>query len=243
MDYIFKGSKVHYEIFGNGDKEVVFLHGWGGSINSFSFISKDLNFSYKALFVDFPPFGDSEEPKETLTIFDYADMVQQIMEREGFKRPLMVGHSFGGRVAIILANKNLADGLILTASAGMKVRHGIKYYYKIYKHKLCKRFGLKSSGGSSDYKMLSQNMKKTFINIVNTNLEKYAINIGVPCVLVWGKKDKDTPFYMAKKLNKLIKESEIIAYKHCGHFCYLEKYAEFVAIINSFSKSNNIQVK
>ena len=238
MDYIYKGSKVHYEIVGNGDKEIVFLHGWGGSIDSFSFICKDLDFSYKALFIDFPPFGDSEEPKGPLTIFDYADITQQIMERECFKRALLVGHSFGGRVAILIASRNLVRGLILAASAGMKVKHGVKYYYKIYKHKLCKRFGLKSNGGSSDYKLLSKNMKKTFVNIVNTNLEKYAININVPCVLVWGKKDKDTPFYMAKKLNKLIKDSEIIAYKHSGHFCYVEKYAEFVAIINSFAKMN-----
>ena len=54
-------------------------------------------------------------------------------------------------------------------------------------------------------------MKKTFLNIVNTNLEKYAININVPTILFWGLNDKETPFYMAKRLKRLVKDCEIIA--------------------------------
>lgn len=237
MELIYKQTKVNYNIIGNGNNQVVFLHGWGGSVDSFSFVCRELNFNYRALFIDFPPFGKSEEPKEEFVINDYAEIVKQIMQKENFNNALLVAHSFGGRVAIILASQKLCRGMVLTASAGMKVRHGIKYYYKVYKHKIFKKMGIKSNGGSNDYKMLSDKMKKTFLNIVNTNLEKYAIHINVPCVLVWGKKDKDTPYYMAKKLKRLIKNSEIIAYKKSGHFCYLENYHEFVAIINHMAKN------
>ena len=75
----------------------------------------------------------------------------------------------------------------------------------VLKHKFCKKFNIKHKSGSKDYLALSSKMKKTFVNIVSTYLEKYAIHICVPTILFWGKKDKETPFYMAKRLNKLIK--------------------------------------
>lgn len=237
MELTYKETKVHYKILGNGDNQVVFLHGWGGNIDSFSFVCKDLDFNYKALLIDFPPFGESAQPKETFTIFDYAQIVKRIMQKEKFNNALLIAHSFGGRVATILGSESFCRGLVLTSSAGMKVKHGLKYYYKVYKHKLLKKMGFNSSGGSNDYKLLPDGMKKTFLNIVNTNLEKYAIHINVPCVLVWGGKDKDTPYYMAKKLKKLIKNSEIVLYKKSGHFCYLENYGQFVAIINHMAKN------
>ena len=239
MYHTYKQTQVYYEIIGNGDIPIVFLHGWGGSTQSFSFICKRLTFNYKALFIDFPPFGKSEEPQCDFTIFDYSEMVSQIMEINGFNNPCIVGHSFGGRVAILLASKNVAKNVILISSAGMKVRHGIKYYLKIYKHKIFKKLHIKNNGGSSDYKALSSNMRKTFVNIVTTNLEKYAINIKVPTILFWGKKDKDTPFYMAKRLKKLIADCEIIAFNKSGHFCYIENCETFVNVINHFAVQDN----
>lgn len=226
------GFNVNYEIIGNGSVPIVFLHGWGGSAESFLFICKYLNFDYKALFVDFPPFGKSDEPNKVLTIYDYANIVEQILIKENFTNCIMVGHSFGGRVALILSSRGLAKKLILTSSAGMKPRRKIKYYFKVFKYKLLKRLKIKARGGSRDYNLLSDMMKKTFINIVNENLENYALKVNIPTIIFWGKKDKETPYYMAKRLKKLIKHSELIAYKDAGHFCYLEKLLQFVAIIN-----------
>lgn len=234
MFYTYKAINIYYEIVGNGTIPIVFLHGWGGSTESFKFLCNRLTFNYKALFIDFPPFGKSEEPLCEFTIFDYAEITKLIIKECGMEKPILVGHSFGGRVALILAGEKEASKVLLTSSAGMKVKHGIPYYFKVYRHKILKKFGIKSNGGSSDYKNLSQNMRKTFVNIVNTYLEKYAINISVPTLLVWGGKDKDTPMYMAKKLKKLIKGSELIVYKNAGHFCYIENARAFSLILNSF---------
>ena len=234
MEYVYKGTKVFYKIIGDGGCQVVFLHGWGGSSDSFSFICPHLDFNYKALFIDFPPFGESGEPIEPFTIFDYSNIVEDIMTQNGFIKPLIVAHSFGGRVAIILGSRGIAGKLVLTASAGLKPRRGLLYHIKVCKYKFLKKIGIKTDAGSSDYRQLSPIMKKTFVNIVSTNLEKYAIHINVPTILFWGKKDKDTPFYMAKRLKKLIPDCEIIASSKLGHFCYIENYLQFVAVINSF---------
>lgn len=232
----FNGASVHYEICGNGTIPIVFLHGWGGSTQSFKFMLKYLDFDYRAIFIDFPPFGCSCEPSGVLTIFDYADMVKEILIKEGIKNPILVGHSFGGRVAIILASKNNFRGLVLTSSAGIKVKHKPSYYFKVYKYKFLKMLGLNPRGGSKDYLVLSTIMQKTFVNIVNTNLEKYAINITVPTLIFWGDKDKETPIYMAKKLHKLIKNSNLFVVKNSGHFAYMENKELFSSRLNDFIK-------
>lgn len=235
MYHEYKNTKVNYKVIGNGMTAIVFLHGWGGNIKSFEFIVNCLCFDYKAVLIDFPPFGESETPNSDFTIFDYEKLVIEIMNKENITSPIIVGHSFGGRVAILLASSGNCKKLILTASAGLKPKRSIKYKFKIVKKKICNKLGLKYNCGSADYNALPKNMKKTFVNIVTTYLEKYAININVPTILFWGKKDKDTPFYMAKRLQRLIKDSEIIAFKNSGHFCYINNLKSFIAVINFFA--------
>ena len=64
-----------------------------------------------------------------------------------------------------------------------------------------------------------------------TNLLK---NINCPTMIVWGEKDKDTPMYMAKTMEKNIKQSKLVVLKNCGHFSFLEKPYEFYKYIDLF---------
>ena len=82
-------------------------------------------------------------------------------------------------------------------------------------------------------------MKKTFVNIVNTFLEKYVININIPTIIFWGQKDKETPLYMAKRFKRLIKNSELVIIKNAGHFAYLQDLNTFVNVLNLFASPNN----
>ena len=77
-------------------------------------------------------------------------------------------------------------------------------------------------------------MKKTFINIVNTYLEEFANKINVPTIIFWGKQDKETPLYMAKRFNKLIKNSELVICKNAGHFSYIDDVNTFINVLNYF---------
>ena len=236
VTYTFKTSDVNYEIVGQGANCLVFLHGWGGEINSFKFICKYLNFDFKALFIDFPPFGKSTEMQSSWTIFDYAELTLNIMRLENIEKPIIIGHSFGGRVATLLASKGHAKKLLLVDSAGLKPKRSLNYRLKVMCNKIKRAFGCKNIKGSKDYNELSPIMKKTFVNIVSTFLDEYAININVPTIIFWGKKDKDTPIYMAKRFKKLIKNSELIVVKQAGHFSYLDNLNLFVEIINYMAK-------
>lgn len=234
----FKTCDVNYEIVGSGECELVFLHGWGGEIDSFKFICKYLKNEYRALFIDFPPFGKSTEMQKPWTIFDYAELVLEIMRKEKFKKPIIIGHSFGGRVASILASGGYAQKLMLVDSAGLKPKRTLNYHLKRLNNKIRTKLGKKTKG-SADFEALSPIMKKTFVNIVNTFLEKYVININIPTIIFWGQKDKETPLYMAKRFKRLIKNSELVIIKNAGHFAYLQDLNTFVNVLNLFASPNN----
>ena len=233
-----KGINVNVKIIGNGEVPILFLHGWGGSTKSFDFVVRQLRFNYKAIFIDFPPFGKSDEPNVAYTLFDYVDLVCIVLKKLNISKPIVVGHSFGGRIAIVLSAMERTNMLVLVSSAGIKVRRSLKYYIKIYLYKLCKKLKIKLNTGSKDYNNLSKTMQQTLINIVNKNLDTYAKTVNVPTLIFWGKKDKETKPYMAYKLSRYIKKSELIIIKNAGHFSYIQEYDMFIKTLNYFIKEN-----
>lgn len=246
MKKILNGLQITYRYSKNQNSTdtILLLHGWGGSLNSFRYLEKSLiQKGYSVLTIDFPGFGGSQQPPETFTITDYYKIVSELLEQENLKKVNVVAHSFGGRVAILLASlePSKINKLVLVGSAGVKPKFSISKKLKILKYKTLKK--LKEKGivkrdltcyGSEDYKAMPKNLKQVFNNIVNTDLSGYAKDILAPTLLIWGTNDKDTPFYMAKKLNKLITDSAIIRFEQCGHFCYLEKPNDFEKIVINF---------
>lgn len=229
--------------FGNSSKFIVFLHGWGADKNSFLWL-KNSYADYSLIFVDFAGFGESEEPTKPYDGYNYVCDLKEILDKFFIESLTLVGHSFGGRVALkfsfLFQNEYTDFKLCLVDSAGLKPKRGLKYYYKVTKYKLFKKFFPNSKKlsnfGSSDYKKLSKIMKQTFINVVNEDLSCYAKFINCKTIIFWGECDKETPIYMAKRLNKLIKNSKLKIVKNAGHFSFIDEPIEFVASLNEFLK-------
>lgn len=229
----------------NQDKFVLLLHGWGGSLNSFrgleDFLIKN---DYSVINIDFPGFGNSDMPREDFCLDDYVRIVAEIIEFLGQKKVDVVAHSFGGRVAIKLASlTEYVDKLILVDSAGIKPKFSLINYLKIKRYKFLK-FLKKikivekdlSKFGSQDYIALPNQMKGVFVRVINEDLTKLLAKISCPTLLIWGEKDESTPLYMAKKMEKNIKNCGIVVFKNAGHFSYLENHSQFCLIVDSFLK-------
>ena len=207
---------MNYIKFGNSNNYIVFLHGWGADKNSFIWL-KDYFKEYSLIFVDFAGFGETQEPVKPYSVFDYMQELRNLLSGFEIKNLILVGHSFGGRVAIkytfFYQNDYEVFKLCLVDSAGIKPRRGIKYYYNIYRYKFYKKFFPNSKKiekfGSSDYRKLSSVMKQTFIKVVNEDLSYYAKFITAKTKIVWGEKDLETKMYMARKLHKMIKNSSL----------------------------------
>lgn len=226
----------HFQI-GKG-KDIIFLHGWGGSTASFYGVAKRLSRNYRCTLLDFYGFGKSKHPQRPLNLQDYANAVENIIKNYKMEDVILVSHSFGGRVAILLSSYcNRIAGICLCDSAGIKPRRSLKYYYKIYKYKICKKLGIRNiKSGSVDYNKLQGVMKETFVRVVNQDLTPILKKVVVPTLIVWGDKDKDTPLYMAKKLHRHILGSSLNILEEAGHYSYIDNFNQFMGILSDFLK-------
>ena len=175
---------------------------------------------------------------------DYAKGVVDLINAYRMTKVTVVGHSFGGRVALRLAAKYgyLLDGVVICDGAGLRPRRGIRYYCKIFRHKLLKKLHIPHKAGSSDYRALSGAMKQTFINVVNEDQTAELEKITLPVLLFWGDKDKDTPIYMAKRMHRRIEGSGLVVIKGAGHYAYIEAHGIFLSVLNQFLSGGGYEV-
>ena len=236
MKFIYKNSPIFYKyVKRKGEVVNVYLHGWGASHKSLYFCNDNLKGS--SLFVDFPPFGKSDKDIRGWTIFSYATMVVSLCEKLNIHKINLIGHSFGGRVAILISVfcPSKVNKLVLVDSAGVKPKRGISYHYKVWKYRMRKRLKLDISNmGSCDYLALNSNMKKTFKNIVNTHLNEFLRDVKVPTLIIFGRDDRTTPLYMARYLHKKIKKSELVLIDKAGHFCFDDNRYLFIKNVKKF---------
>jgi pimeloyl-ACP methyl ester carboxylesterase len=226
--------KVFYKRENKGGKTVLLMHGFGASSKTVDCLFYFLkNRGYDVISIDFPGFGQSDEPFGW-SIYDYANCIAEFIQALSLKNVIAVGHSFGGRVGIVLASANKVDALILIDSAGIKPIRTPKYYIKVALYKAKKRLKLSTKkAGSEDYRSLSINMRATFVKVVNEHLDNLLSKITIPTLILWGKNDKDTPVYMAKKINKNIRNS-VLFIMNGGHYSYLDCYNETCMYMENF---------
>lgn len=157
------------------------------------------------------------------------------MSALGIKKAVIVGHSFGGRVAIELAAKHgeVVSQLVLVDSAGVRPRRGPRYYLKVFSAKIMKKFG-REAKGSKDYRALSGPMKKTFVNVVNYDQTPLLKHVSASTAIFWGKKDDVTKPYMARTLKRKIKRSALFWLEDAGHFSFVEQSSKFLPVFKAF---------
>lgn len=246
----------YYEKYGNSPKTILILPGWGYTRETFQRIIQHFQKNYTIYIVDYPFFGNSPLPNKELTIYDYAETFYNFISDLGIINPIIISHSFGGRITSLLIGKyNLkVDKIILIDVAGIKRRKKFKVFLKEKIYKLLKGLikilpkkkqiiiqkKLLQTFASEDYMNLPIIMKKSFQNIIKENLKKYYKKITSETLIIWGEKDIDTPLKDAKLLNKIIKNSGLIIFKNTTHYSYLYNQDLTIKILNSFlnNKSN-----
>ena len=244
--------KLFYEKYGSGKQVILILPGWGDTRPTFNYLIQQLSKDNTVYIIDNPGFGNSEIIQNNLTIYDYASLIREFMLHEKINNPIIIAHSFGGRITTLLTGyyKDKIKKLILIDIASIRQKRNIKKIIKTYTYKLLKRLTyilpknyrkkaqnrLLKLFSSADYFKLKDNVKKTFQNIVNEDLFSYLKSINTETLILWGEKDKDTPLKDAYKIKKEIKNSELIIFKNASHFSYLEYPTITLNIINEFIK-------
>ncbi len=261
MIFEYDDLKINYEIFesdeakSNGHRPLLLLHGWMAEINSWAPVFQFFMKSRKVYVIDFPgQKGKSSQLNEVWGIPEYAQMVESFIKNQHLEGCDVIGHSFGGRVIIYLSSQNekLFNRIILTDSAGVKPKFSLKRFIKNITFSLAKyalgaflskeKFEEKTKKarkrfGSTDYAELdSEVSRETFKNVVNLDLTDRLEKIQNSTLLIWGENDKDTPLYMAKIMEKKIKDSGLVVLENAGHFSYLDNPQKYLLVANEFLK-------
>jgi pimeloyl-ACP methyl ester carboxylesterase len=233
-----KNVEVNYIQYGSG-KDILLLHGWGQNILMMKPLGDAFCDKFRITILDLPGFGESEEPACAWTIGDYNDMLEEFTKKVGISKPIVIGHSFGGRLAIRYSSRNPIAKLVLFGSPCIRFEENLPLYVRFLKM-LKKIPGLEQVGeymkqyiGSRDYKAASPVMRETLVQIVNEDLSKFAREIEEPTLLIWGENDTEAPLNEAKELEKIMIDAALIVLPGT-HYAYLENLDRVVVILKQF---------
>lgn len=258
IDY--NGVTMTYDVHGQG-ADVIVMHGWGCSRQTVKSITDIAGEQHRVFTVDFPGHGTSTEPPllpdgKPWGIEEFTGLIEHLIAAEHITAPILIGHSFGGRVGILYASRNQVDRLVLIDSAGVKPRRALKYYVKVYSFKLGKWAAMTFLGkergarkveamrkkrGSADYQQASEMMRRVMSRVVNEDLRQVMPQIKCPTLLLWGENDTATPLSDAKIMDRLIPDTGLVTFPGCGHFSFLDSPNAFARVLRSFINKTPVQ--
>lgn len=252
MEIVIDKMDINYTKEGTGPS-VILLHGWGQNTEMMSPIGDALADNHFQVYnIDLPGFGQSDEPPRAYNLDDYAKFLGEFIKKKKIKNPILIGHSFGCRIAIKYTSSypNTVEKLVLTGAAGIRPKRGLIYYTRVYIYKVIKSLRnvpfvkhyveeAIDKAGSEDYKNSSAMMREVLKNTVNEDLTSSLKKIEVPTLLIFGSKDDATPLWMANIMKDEIKDSKLIVYKGLSHYAYLENIKVFNEDVLAFIKDGD----
>lgn len=248
-------TNIAFSRQGNGSP-MILLHGWGCDRSALALFERVGIENHEVFNIDLPGFGQSDEPSFAWTVEDYTSMLEQFVIAMGISSPIVLGHSFGGRIGILFASRNEVESLILVDAAGIKPRRNLKQLFNIYKFKIAKAlwrlYGKEKSEmmiaearnkrGSSDYRNASPLMKQVLVKAVNSDLKSVMPSISAPTLLIWGENDTATPMRDARKMLKLIPNSRLISFPGAGHFSFIDNPYQAAAAVRHITTSTGAPI-
>lgn len=238
--FTYQDIKINYIRYGKGKDTIVLLHGWGQNIEMMKMVADPFESDYDIVIIDLPGHGKSEEPKRVYTLYDFVDCVKSLLDSLNIKNPILIGHSFGGKISLIYASMYEVKKLILFGSPfkceikklSLKTKM-LKTAKKIPGLNKLEGFAKKHIG-STDYKNASPLMRQILVEHVNLDITDDVKKIKCPTLIIWGTLDAEVPVERAYELENLISDSGVVIYENCTHYAYLERLGQTINVLKSF---------
>jgi pimeloyl-ACP methyl ester carboxylesterase len=247
---------------GNG-KPVVFLHGFASYLNIWISPSELMKDKFSCILVDLPGFGLSDRKKDDYSPSRVADIVYNALRKAGYEKISIVGHSWGGAVALALALKYpdfveriaVVDGWIYPEQRysffewAKKPLIGEILFGMFYSEQMEYRYmmGFYNPHKWLDYTLVTS-LKKVF-DLPGTEAASLAVTRGLDeirelskkyhkirqkTLIIWCEEDPVADIFFARRLNNEIMDSELLILTQCGHFPMIEQTGKFASIIMTF---------
>lgn len=249
MYIVANNQQIYYQKIGKG-KDLVMLHGWANDVSSFWQVAQDLKADFTVWLIDLPGFGRSENPKKPFKVLDYAETVKAFIDELKIQKPIILGHSHGGRTTIKLTSKypDTAEKIILLDSAGIKPkRDGFKFIAyilaKMFNILFPEIWGLKKLLRHYFYKNIESDyiragkLKETLKLILEEDLTADIKKIQTETLVLWGENDPTLEASLAngRRMYKLIPKSRIEIIEGAGHHPHIDNPKMFVYWVKDFA--------
>ncbi|RAX54222.1 hypothetical protein CCY99_04215 [Helicobacter sp. 16-1353] len=209
------------------DSFAVFLHGWGANKELMQDCFKESFKNYNHLYIDLPGFGNSSN-SYILDSNDYRNIIESFLIEIDIKPTIIIGHSFGGKIATLLNPKIL----VLLSSAGIPKVRSLKTKIKIRLAKICNFFGVSSRiFRTKDALNLPQNMYEILKIVIKEDFSDIFGNFHNKAFIFWGENDYITPLYMANKIHSVMKHSKLYVLEG-DHYFFLHNANKIDRIVN-----------
>jgi pimeloyl-ACP methyl ester carboxylesterase len=235
----FAGGRLFGERLGSGPPKVLGLHGWGRDHRDLLAVLD----GFDAITVDLPGFGSSPPPPVAWGAMEYAMAIRPLLTEEFERGAIVLGHSFGGRVAVNLAVSTpqsiralVLTGVPLVRRKNLRARTSAAYRLLRALHKK----GLVSEQrmerarqryGSKEYREATGVMRTSFVRLVNESYEAQLQALTCPVELVWAEGDAVVPLSVAREAQPLIRNVNLSICSGGDHFsCLLNGGAVRAAI-------------
>lgn len=225
---------------------ILILHGWGSSAKKWSRVKEILNRQrFRVIAPDLPGFGENPPPDEPWSVDNYVEWVKNFSQ--DFAPFFLLGHSFGGRLAIKFALKYPEDilGLILLAVPAIKSKRQSnvkKFVIKIFArfsflpfYQFLRKIFYIYFLRKTDYiRLKGEAITGTFRKIISEDLSFYLPQIKTKTLVLWGEKDDYVPVKMAGLIKEKIPNSKLIIFPDVKHSPYLEIPEKLAEVIIEF---------
>lgn len=233
------------------DPPVLLLHGWGANAASFTGLLRLARTPRHLAALDLPGFGDSPIGLTEWSRGRYADLVRDLIRERGWQRVSLLGHSYGGGVALRLGETGagMVDRLLLCAPSGVPSAKAGAPRGRVRAFKALRRSAetvlpdrlaeptvewLRQRMGSADYRSAGE-LRPILVRAVQEDLSEVAANIHLPTLIIWGAQDGELaldPY--GRRLHQLISSSELVEFSASGHFPFVDEPGRFARVFDSF---------
>jgi pimeloyl-ACP methyl ester carboxylesterase len=232
---------IHATKLGTSGDVILMMHGWGQTSDSMRLLGDLLSKWYQVYLIDLPGFGKTAKPAHDWDTVQYAQRLASYIDELKLAKVHLLGHSFGGRVAIRMASRfpEKVASVILINSGGLKrTAQGKKKFRALsskWLGKTCK--GLDSLFGTATYKdwfvptygsrdyLAAGEMRNILVKAVNEDASEDAAKIQAPTFLLWGELDDETPVEFGRRFHTLIKNSRLVVLPGKNHFPFIDEGA------------------
>ena len=251
--------KFHYLLWGATGPKLVFIHSMGMDARGFDATTRALSDRYQILALDILDHGDSDIPSEPVALPDHADLMRDCYRQLGFMPNVLVGHSIGGMLGMVLAAEYPEDlkGLVLVDIAPFTMTRArgaprpqppesfedeeealryIKERYPDFTEEAVENRMKYSFVKGDDGRLRRKKSGDALRGSLATDLWPYVERMRVPTLLLRGATSQTVTDEAVERMERTLPDLEVVTVEGVGHMIPQGKPAEFLGLLEGYFK-------